>query len=420
MPERAQLTFLQDGLTSLHNTLLAAAMRPFGYHVLPLPVPDQTAFNLGKEFCSRGQCNPVYYLGGNLIAYLRHLRDDVGLPTSQIIRDYAYLTAGSCGPCRLGTYIVEFRRALREAGFDGFSILAIKPTDGLLQTVGPRGELVMTPALARALARAAVIGDVLMLVGHRLRPYETVPGACDEAIRACVVRVSRALSTGRSVLAALLTCRRTLRAVARDVARDKIKVAVIGEFWAATTEGHGSYDLKRYLEAAGVEVLAEPVVSRLLYMLWEKRWATRRHASLAEARAPSWRILAALWLADRWLRGLFRWYAALCGEPGLHLADPDALASRSHPHYDVHLRGGEGHVEVANFLDFTEQPDVKLMISLKPFGCMPSSGLSDGIVRQLANLNPATRFTALETTGDASANFYSRVMLELQAISQYR
>ncbi len=47
-----------------------------------------------------------------------------------------FLTAGACGPCRFGMYVTEYRKALRDAGFDGFRVMLFQQQGGLKQATG--------------------------------------------------------------------------------------------------------------------------------------------------------------------------------------------------------------------------------------------------------------------------------------------
>jgi hypothetical protein len=48
---------------------------------------------------------------------------------------------------------------------------------------------------------------------------------------------------------------------------------------------------------------------------------------------------------------------------------------------------------------------------VKPFGCMPSSGVSDGVQSLISERYPGTIFCAVETSGDGAVNFQSRVQM---------
>jgi predicted nucleotide-binding protein (sugar kinase/HSP70/actin superfamily) len=50
---------------------------------------------------------------------------------------------------------------------------------------------------------------------------------------------------------------------------------------------------------------------------------------------------------------------------------------------------------------------------VKPFGCMPSSGVSDGVQSLVVARYPEAIFTAIETTGDGEVNVQSRIQMDL-------
>ena len=129
------------------DTLLQAALEAIGYRIEVLPCPDTAALHYGKEFGNRGQCNPTYFTVGNLIKRLIHLRDVARIPVPEIAQRYVFLTAGACGPCRFGTYATEYRKALRDAGFDGFRVLLFQQQGGFKQATGPRSGIGNEPAL---------------------------------------------------------------------------------------------------------------------------------------------------------------------------------------------------------------------------------------------------------------------------------
>ncbi|MEP6864809.1 MAG: 2-hydroxyglutaryl-CoA dehydratase, partial [Deltaproteobacteria bacterium] len=56
---------------------------------------------------------------------------------------------------------------------------------------------------------------------------------------------------------------------------------------------------------------------------------------------------------------------------------------------------------------------VNMTLSVKPFGCMPSSSVSDGIQSFITELYPQGIFLPIETNGDGAVNVYSRVQMQL-------
>jgi len=95
------------------------------------------------------------------------------------------------------------------------------------------------------------------------------------------------------------------------------------------------------------------------------------------------------------------------------LARMDSLAYLSHPYYHTNPKGGEGHMEVGKLIANNKYKKVNMTISVKPFGCMPSSGVSDGVQSLITELYPDGIFLPLETSGDGAVNFYSRIQMQL-------
>jgi predicted nucleotide-binding protein (sugar kinase/HSP70/actin superfamily) len=416
--QRAHTTILCGGLTFAHDRLIEGALSGLGYRVRHLEVPDNEALRFGKEMGNRGQCNPTYYTVGNLIKHLVGLRDRDGLPTERIIDEYLFVTGGACGPCRFGMYATEYRKALRDAGFDGFRVLLFQQKGGLRQATGEGTGLELNARFFLKLVQAILLGDVLNLIGYRLRPYEVAAGATDAALERCRERLYEALKGRHRLGPVLRRCRRELAAIAVDRTRVKPKVAIIGEFWAMTTEGDGNYRLQRFLEEEGAEVDAQPVTNWLLYLIWWERYRTRERRMLREGAAPpaetaTRRLFAILFVAERVARAAFGWYARRLGLERYHLADMDAIAAAARSHYDFNVVGGEGHMEVGKFILSAVQRKSALVISVKPFGCMPSSGVSDGVQSYVTERHPQALFLPIETSGDGAVNVYSRVQMML-------
>lgn len=419
--ERGETTILVGGLTCAHDALVQAALQGVGYRVEVLDCPDTRALHLGKEFGNRGQCNPTYFTVGNLIQRLTQLRDEEGLTVREVTERYVFVTAGACGPCRFGTYATEYRKALRDAGFDGFRVFLFQQTGGIRQALGAGGGLVFTPQVFLQLVKAFVAGDVLNALGYRLRPYEVRPGATDAACQQAQQILADALRHKTSVTRALGRCRRLFATVDFNRLQPKPLVTIIGEFWAMTTEGDGNYRLQRFLEAEGAEVQVQPLTAWLLYLIWQTRHDARRRLTLSGAdpgrkglaRKSGRLLLLKLWIAERCLRLLFQWCARSIGLARYTLADMQELADLAQAHYDVELRGGEGHMEVGKLIECVQKHKAHLVISVKPFGCMPSSGVSDGIQSAVLARHPEAAFCAVETTGDGEVNFQSRVQMHL-------
>ncbi len=423
--QRAHTTILVCGLTMAHDLFIQSALRGIGYNVRALDVPDNQALQYGREFGNRGQCNPTYFTVGNLVKHLSQMRES-GMSNEDIVGKHVFVTAGACGPCRFGTYVTEYRKALRDSGFDDFRVLLFQQTGGLKQATGEEMGLQMDPKFFWGILRAVMIGDVLNALAYRIRPYEVEVGATDRAVAEAKKVIVAAFENNTSMTKALWQARTVMGAVQVDRTQIKPRVAIIGEFWAMTTEGDGNYGLQRFLESEGAEVDIQLVTAWLLYMLWQSRYDTDKRAQLrgvdkggAEGSKFSLagvdvrKRLISLYAGEKVLRGFFQTVAHAMGLYDYHLPDMEENARVSHAFYDNNLRGGEGHMEVGKLIQNVVNNKVSMTLSVKPFGCMPSSSVSDGVQSMITELYPGAVFLPIETNGDGAVNVYSRVQMQL-------
>jgi predicted nucleotide-binding protein (sugar kinase/HSP70/actin superfamily) len=422
--QKSKITMLIGGLTIAHDFLIEGALKGLDYNVQMLDAPTTEGFQAGKEFGNRGQCNPTYFTVGNLVQYLITLRDKHGMSAKDIVDKYIFLTAGACGPCRFGMYVTEYRKALRDAGFDGFRVMLFQQTGGMKQATGEASGLDLGPAFFWALAKGMFVGDVINAMGYRIRPYEVEAGATNKAIEESKRIIYAALAQKTNIMNAIWKCKPLFQSVKVDRTIVKPKVSIIGEFWAMTTEGDGNYQLQAFLEQEGAECDIQLVAAWVLYMLWESRHDTLDRQDLRApdkakyglAEAGPWGVaqrLLGTFAGELAVRGLFQTFAHTMGLYGYHLPDMEKIAEISHEYYNNDLRGGEGHMEVGKLIMNVTQAKAHMTLSVKPFGCMPSAGVSDGVQSAITEKFPGTIYCPVETSGDGRVNFYSRVQMYL-------
>jgi len=416
---KEETIFLSGGLTLLQDKLVEAALNSMDINFIALPNPNFESFQKGKAYGNRGQCNPTYFTVGNLVKYLQNLRDETGLSSEEIVHKYVYITAGGCGPCRFGMYITEYKKALRDAGFDGFRLTSFEHDKGIFQGDDIDEKILnFTPTFFIALIKAIIIGDIINLLTYKMRPYEVEKGSVDQAVEVCKNIVSQAFSKHTSLIKSMWKCRSILEKVKLNRLQPKAKVMVMGEFWAAMTEGDGNYNLHKFLEAEGAECIPQPILNRLMLSLWEAEQALKNREQLEVENSKKvdfsnvkTRIL--IKAGKSAIKTHFSLYAKAIGLHDYEIPNIENLAELSKEYYTLECSGGEGHLEVAHLIESVKHNLSHLVISIKPFGCMPSSAVSDGIQSLVTSRFPQANFLSIETSGEGAANFYSRVQMAL-------
>ena len=462
--QRNHVTILFGGFTWKHEDLIRAVFQGCGYSCEKLPVPDVPAFQTGKEFGNNGQCNPTYFTVGNLVQYLQFLEKE-GLSRQQILDNYVFFTAGSCGPCRFGMYEAEYRFALKNAGFDGFRVLLFKDSDGIKAESGEPG-LKFTIDFGFGMLNAMHLGDVINDIIYQIRPFEVIKGESDRIFREAVDGLCEDLKNrksfeveqaapdwakpkfksnkilrntfnvfgkwhenmwGKDYLGALQAAREKLNSIEVDRTKVKPVVKITGEFWAQLTEGDGNFHMFEFLEREGAQVLVEPIATWVAYLMYQaKAHAIAKWPVNRPHRNPKWyearkqfanyiglhKKLWGIGAGQRMWNFFYHRTIRQMGGITHHLVSQKELADLANPFYNQFARGGEGHLEVGKNVYYTIHKLCHMVLALKPFGCMPSSQ-SDGVQSAVINKFKDMIFLPIETSGEGEVNAHSRVQMAL-------
>jgi len=455
--QRGRTTILFGGLTWKHEKLVHGALEGLGYHCEAVPTANVAAFQAGKEFGNNGQCNPTYFTVGNLVQYLQHLENE-GMPKPDIIDRYVFFTAGACGPCRFGMYEAEYRLALRNAGFDGFRVLLFQQSGGLNQAEAEAG-LDMNLDFFLGILNALNMGDSVNEIGYLCRPFEVEEGATERVmdegmdylhdvmaqkrpwkLNGNLVKYLAGFADtaeyigkfveqlkGDDYVPALRKVRDRFDSIEIDRLRVKPIVKITGEFWAQTTEGDGNFNMFKFLEREGAQVLVEPIGTWITYMIHQVVQRYNDHKGLEEGAVlpPAWKLhkrakiewtyrnkVAKLRLAEAIFKREYHKIQDALGGIGHRLIDQYELQRIGHPFYNSRAGGGEGHLEVAKNIYYSNKDLAHMVLSLKPFGCMPSTQ-SDGAQSAVVSAYKDMVYLPVETSGEGEINAHSRVQMAL-------
>ncbi len=413
--DRATTTIIYCGLTTTHEEIALGMLEGLGHKAQRLPIPDHEALAVGKEYCNRAQCNPTYYTVGNLLKFLFDLRRQ-GMPDREIQDRYALFWGTDCGPCRMGMYEADLRKALKAAGFPDFRIIMLDIAHGLdidQESAGLR----MTPRVFVRMGKAIMAGDLVYDLACQVRPYELIPGETDAVLRESSQMLRATVREGSSMLATLWRVRKRFAHIGLDYLRVKPRVKVTGEFFLKHSEGDSNHRLVRWLEEEGAEVMPDPVGAWFEYMIWlnelkvkDRLWVKRDRQGMGKD--SPWLVWAGLRFGKasyEILFTLYRWLLNLKPQP---LPPMGRLDRYSEDYYEKRLIAGEGHLEVTKHIWMTLHAKAHMMVTVKPFGCMPSS-ISDGVQAKIVTDLPDAVFVPVETTGDGEVLVKSRVQMKL-------
>jgi len=454
--QRANTTILFGGLTWKHEKLIKGALEGIGYKMEAVPTPDKKAFQLGKEYGNNGQCNPTYFTVGNLVQYLQSL-EEKGMSKEEIIENHVFFTAGACGPCRFGMYEAEYRLALRNSGFDGFRVLLFQQTAGLSQEEAEAG-LEMNLDFFLGIINAMMLGDIINEMGYLIRPYEVNEGETNKVMDEVIDLFYNKLKSKRyfdfnSKIGKLIQkipsseyvtkfvdqilgdyyldtaneARTLFNSIKVDRTRMKPTVKITGEFWAQTTEGDGNFNMFPFLEREGAQVMVEPIATWIMYMLHQAKSVNEDQKGInvykeddkKETLMDKFKLAknyssskATITIAEKIFEREYNRYRKAFSNMPHELVDQKVLKDLAHDFYHSRVEGGEGHLEVGKSIYYTVNDLSHMILSLKPFGCMPSTQ-SDGVQSAVTSRYKDMIFLPIETSGEGDVNAHSRVQMAL-------
>ena len=420
--EKETVTILFGGLTWKHERLIQGVFHNLHYRAEPLPNVVRANLDAGKELTDVGACCPTTFVTGNLISFLRSEIEKRG--KTEVVQKYAYLTAGACGSCRFGQYHQSYTMALNMIGLTDFRIF-LMAQDNLDQSSTSEKGLEITIPLTMGFVWAILCGDLLTDLEYSTRPYEISRHQTDQVLRESVeylyeVFRRRPAHNKRwsTVTWHILTNYFTnaLREVKRkwdglqvDRLRVKPKVKITGEFWLQTHEGDGNYNIKRWLEEEGAEVVAPPIA------IWLDYWM-RFYVAEFEDRKKVDRYAPLKIQALRTLQWVFRsTYNRLRKSLGYlpnELPDQYEMKNLAAPFYHHRLSGGEGDMLIGKVLHARRHKTAHMICELNPYSCLPNT-MSVGAMSQVLGKYPDLLYAPIEIKGDAEVHALSRCQMIL-------
>jgi predicted nucleotide-binding protein (sugar kinase/HSP70/actin superfamily) len=279
--------------------------------------------------------------------------------------------------------------------------------------------------LSMGIVWAILCGDVLSDLEYMTRPYEVNAGQTSKVLNESIeymydVFRKRPLRGKKwGVLAwhiltdyftaALRQVRKKWDAIPVDRLQAKPKIKITGEFWLQTHEGDGNYNIKRWLEQEGAEVVPPPIAVWLNYLLnqpifhFERQQQVDKHARL--------KILLLRGVEKIYLGTYNRLRKALGGLPS-DLPNQVELRRLAAPYFNHQLRGGEGHMLIGKALYAYHHKKAHMICELSPYACMPNT-MSIGSMANVLGKYPDLLYAPIEIKGDAEIHALSRCQMIL-------
>jgi predicted nucleotide-binding protein (sugar kinase/HSP70/actin superfamily) len=420
--QREDTTILFGGLTWKHERLVQGVFHNLNYKAQPLPNVARADLDAGKELIDVGACCPTIFTTGSLVNFLK---SEVATHGKEKVNDkFVFLTAGACGPCRFGQYHQSYSMALDGLGLGDFRMFLLAQ-DQLDQGPGKGGGLEINMPLSLGLIWAILCGDALTDLEYMTRPYEVNPGETDRVLAESIEYMYDAFHNrpvyGKKwgVLAwhfltgyfnkALGEVRKKWDRIQVDRVQARPKVKITGEFWLQTHEGDGNYNIKRWLETEGAEVIAPPIAVWLAYLLHTPIWRLEPKVATDPKARRKMQLMKGI---EKLYNRTYNGFRKALGNLPYELPDQEEVKNLATPFYHFELRGGEGHMLVGKALYAYHHKKAHMVCELSPYSCMPNT-MSIGAMANVLGRYPDLLYAPIEIKGDAEVHALSRCQMIL-------
>jgi len=256
-------------MTYVGARMTAAVFRSVGVDAAVVPESDERTLELGGLHTSGEECYPQKVTMGD---FLRIIESDGFDPDRT-----AFFMPTAEGPCRFGQYAPYLRQVLAQLGHENIPV--VSPTSRNSYDDVTR----YAPDMVRQMWRSLVAADILRKMLLKTRPYETEPGAADEAFQRGIDRIEAVAErpdlTGSRRLAALIEAlakaRDGFRAVPARYTKGRPLIGVVGEIFCRLNT-FSNYDAVRRIEDHGGEAWISDVSEWVWYTNWSQKDLLRR------------------------------------------------------------------------------------------------------------------------------------------------
>jgi len=392
---KKRYTILAPQMAPIHFELLQAAFEHSGFKLEILPAADVHSIDCGLRYVNNDACYPAIIVVGQLIEALQSGKYDLNAT--------ALIITQTGGGCRATNYIGFIRRALADAGLSHIPVIGLSAQ----RFEKNSGFKIGLKTADRAL-KALCLGDLLMRVLYRTRPYEREAGSADALYRRYADRIKTELKHIGT---------RRYRTLIRDLVQDfdtlplnpdeKPRIGVVGEILVKFHPAANN-DIVGTIEREGAECVMPDLMDFFLYSFFNGIY---RNTHLEAKPFKRFISRAAIRFIENYRREIKKQL-----NKSKRFTAPESiytLAEGVHGILDLGNAAGEGWFLTAEMVELIKS-GVLGIACIQPFACLPNHVTGKGMIKELRRRYPEAQISAIDyDPGASEVNQLNRLKLLL-------
>ena len=392
---KKRYTILAPQMSPIHFDLVGAAITHSGYNLEVLSETDKNAVEYGLKYINNDACYPALITAGQMIAALKSGRYD--------LQTTALAITQTGGGCRATNYIGFIRRALIDAGYGYVPVIGIS-----IQSIEKNPGFKLSLSVMNRVAYALCLGDLLMRVLYRTRPYEAVPGSANGLYNKYSVLIKEKLKR---------ITRGSYKKLVKAIVRDfdtlplknirKPRVGVVGEILVKFHPAANN-DIFSTIENENAECVVPDLLDFFLYSGMSGIYHNTNLDSSAFKRFISkLSIFVMEWYRRPVKKALIKSRRFLPPENIYRMADSvDGILQLGNV-------TGEGWFLTAEMIELIRS-GVPNIACVQPFACLPNHVTGKGMIKELRRRYPEANISAIDfDPGASEVNQLNRLKLLL-------
>ncbi|MCC3866954.1 2-hydroxyacyl-CoA dehydratase [Terrisporobacter mayombei] len=389
-------TLLAPQMSPVHFQFLQEAFNSCGWNLVILQDTNREVIEEGLKYVHNDACYPAIIVIGQLIKALKSGEYDLNNTSVAITQ--------TGGGCRATNYIGFLRKGLYEAGFSDIPVISLSVNN--IEDNGVMDNISLK--LIHRTIMSAIYGDLLMKVVYRVRPYEAVKGSTNKLYDKWVIKCKKSVKNGK-----FSEFKNNIRNIVKDFDNLEIlnitkpRVGLVGEILVKfhPTANNNVVDI---LEKEGAEAVMPELIN--FFTAWSVN--TLFKSKYLEGSNKS-TILAKLFIK---IANFYqKTYIKSLKESNRFSPPKDIrdLAKKASEVVSLGNQTGEGWLLTGEMIELIED-DVKNVICMQPFGCLPNHIIGKGSIKELKRRYKDANIIPIDYDPSASeVNQINRIKLML-------
>ena len=393
---KEKYTIIGPQLSPIHFRILQKAFQSGGYNFVVLDAVDPKAIEAGLKYVNNDACYPSLLVAGQMIAALESGKYD--------LKKTALIISQTGGGCRATNYIGFIRRALNDAGWGHIPVLSLS-AQGFEKNPGFK----LTLPLIDNIVKSVMVGDVLMRVLYRTRPYEAVQGSANQLYKKWTEIAEEMFVNHVS----FHKYHKLIKAIIRDFDNlplkpiKKARVGVVGEI-LVKFHPTANNQIVDTIEKEGAECVMPDFADFFLYTASTGIFRHKQLAFPGKTERNARLVVAAL----EFYRGRMKKYL----RKSRRFEAPNSIYKMMKGVDDIVQLGnitGEGWFLTAEMVELIEE-GAPSIACVQPFACLPNHVTGKGMIKELRRRYPKANISAIDyDPGSSEVNQLNRLKLLL-------